>query len=519
MLSSEQIEALESLPEAGRCRQCDGWLDDAHSIPCGHDFCGACIKEALAEENVCPECNLPTWSNAPLRNYQLNNCVGAARKLMEIGNKLQKIEHPAGSYNELVTAGQENGEQEDATLEDVENMFKMCSDNGRTDNENKEESNNETPETTGDTTVMQHGSPWDMPMLASAGSNSSSGTTVLQSHGTTHEPDENENAKRGTSDAAVTRSESATLAHHAVESNSHSTSGTCRHNDSVVIQRDNAWDGDTAMHGSNVYESEKSSQLRRGSPETSAKGQQQASTSIQKRTHKNYTGMTFTIVGTGLNDEEQQKLQRLKEMLNTEQELQYSVTVSKEFLPHITTHVVTKLEDCSAQSRRCLRTVKYLLGVATGAWIVSMEWVNQCLETGCKLDERMFEISEDTCAKHGAISSRKSAQEGGNPLFNDHTFYIHGKLGPLPLKDAQNIIEAAGGRTIKSHTALRAQCSIPSTEKGRIVIVVAHAGSLSGKSRSKLRETADAPVVDMSWVLECISYFQIRPLGPHLIQL
>ena len=41
----------------------------------------------------------------------------------------------------------------------------------------------------------------------------------------------------------------------------------------------------------------------------------------------------------------------------------------------------------SAWLRRCRRTFKYLMGVATGKWVVSLGWVQDCLDAagGCFL--------------------------------------------------------------------------------------------------------------------------------------
>ncbi|CBY41311.1 unnamed protein product, partial [Oikopleura dioica] len=57
------------------------------------------------------------------------------------------------------------------------------------------------------------------------------------------------------------------------------------------------------------------------------------------------------------------------------------------------THVVAYGSD--REKRRCNRTYKYICGIAQGCWIVSPEWIRNCLEQKTLLDEEHFEIVGD----------------------------------------------------------------------------------------------------------------------------
>lgn len=59
------------------------------------------------------------------------------------------------------------------------------------------------------------------------------------------------------------------------------------------------------------------------------------------------------------------------------------------FQPGRTTHVITTSE----QGKKCPRTIKYLRGIASGRWIVSIDWISACLAAGKFVSEQPYELS------------------------------------------------------------------------------------------------------------------------------
>lgn len=78
------------------------------------------------------------------------------------------------------------------------------------------------------------------------------------------------------------------------------------------------------------------------------------------------------------------------------------------------THVVAYGSD--KEKRRCNRTYKYICGIAQGCWIVSPEWIRNCLEQKTLLDEEHFEIVGDLDLVR---SSERISDEASNHIFQD----------------------------------------------------------------------------------------------------
>ena len=485
----------------------------------------------------------------------------AAKKLIEIGEKLQQIEEPEESYNAIMTAAENDG-GEDKSLEELERLFDDASDQEQSQEEDNYGGNNfscNSQHTSSPDTLQtvpqivstpgstrpghnQNGSQGtmndiEMQSYSHLGQHSSSPDTLQTVPQTASTPgstrpnpgDHNQYRSQAMNDVEMQSSShqgsqsgsQLTTDDKDVELYSHQNQSFFSYDTTANVEHATDTTTRTNYHAtpnkqSNNHRQQTCHRDEQGHITHSANGlnnvQQGANTSPQMKTTAK---RKLVLVGTGLDQEAQKKMEQLRDLLNDRPDT-YEVAITDDFLPHLTTHVVTKLDDPGR--RRCLRTAKYLLGVVTGAFVVSIDWVSQSLEAGRIVDEKMFEVSEDTCGRHGAIRARKAIQQGELPLFYNYTFYIHGKLGSFPLKHAQTIIEAAGGTAVKSHPLLRTQALLPAAEEGQKVVVLAHKDSISDKSKRQLRLATRSPVVDISWLLECISYYEIRPFEDHLIR-
>ncbi|OWF40680.1 BRCA1-associated RING domain protein 1 [Mizuhopecten yessoensis] len=85
------------------------------------------------------------------------------------------------------------------------------------------------------------------------------------------------------------------------------------------------------------------------------------------------------LLGTALNRDQKIALQRCAALLNAK--------VVQDFCPEVT-HVITS----SNQDGQCPRTIKYLMAVLQGKWVLNMDWVNTCLEYGSRVSEEAFEV-------------------------------------------------------------------------------------------------------------------------------
>ncbi|KAG2482365.1 hypothetical protein HYH03_018715 [Edaphochlamys debaryana] len=56
------------------CSICHDWLAGAHTLSCGHMFCGICLASWLSQKQTCPECRKPNAS-VPVRCRGVDNTV------------------------------------------------------------------------------------------------------------------------------------------------------------------------------------------------------------------------------------------------------------------------------------------------------------------------------------------------------------------------------------------------------------------------------------------------------------
>ena len=99
---------------------------------------------------------------------------------------------------------------------------------------------------------------------------------------------------------------------------------------------------------------------------------------------------------------------------------------------------------------------KVALGIARGAWIVSADWIAQCIEEKYIVDPAEFEIGH----LPGAAKARKSREH----LLDSLGLRIIGDTNPPP-EELKAIIEAAGGSVVSQ--AESSVCIVSDRERAR----------------------------------------------------
>lgn len=150
---------------------------------------------------------------------------------------------------------------------------------------------------------------------------------------------------------------------------------------------------------------------------------------------------------TGLSEDQkatiQSNLQKISKMANN-----VPVKIVKDFLIGHVTHII-----CACAPRaHCPRTLKYLLGIAGKAWIVSFDWILESLEGKSETlaEEENFIVTGDEAVQCDTNACEKSRADPGR-LFDNQTFYLAGLFNaPGPSKsDLTNLIQLAGGEISK----------------------------------------------------------------------
>ncbi|KAH7434422.1 hypothetical protein KP509_06G016800 [Ceratopteris richardii] len=178
------------------------------------------------------------------------------------------------------------------------------------------------------------------------------------------------------------------------------------------------------------------------------------------------------------------------------------------------THLIAGVDEHGAAKR----TMKYLMAILNGKWILKPEWLNACIEAGNHVCEEPFEINVDI---HGTIQGPKQgrmcAMHKASKLFSKVQFYFMPDFPPSYKGDIQALVMAGGAAVLHRKP-------VPSaTDMGKSTVIVYHNQNVSGvqelgdgnafklQQARTLARSVGATVVSQQWILDSIASFQLLP--------
>ncbi|XWS40447.1 hypothetical protein CRYUN_Cryun18bG0141000 [Craigia yunnanensis] len=183
------------------------------------------------------------------------------------------------------------------------------------------------------------------------------------------------------------------------------------------------------------------------------------------------------------------------------------VTVLKRWDSSVT-HIIASTDENGA----CKRTLKILMGILVGKWILNINWVKACIETMKPVDELQYEITIDV---HGI---RDGPRVGRLILLNK----VGSSWGYL-----QDLVIAAGG-TVLHRKPISGDQGAPLSGSPASSTLIIYSVELSDKSdpskqhmlvshrqsdAEALASSTGAKAVGNSWVLNSISACKLQSLG------
>ncbi|GAA0166387.1 hypothetical protein LIER_21551 [Lithospermum erythrorhizon] len=188
---------------------------------------------------------------------------------------------------------------------------------------------------------------------------------------------------------------------------------------------------------------------------------------------------------------------------------------------HNVTHVVAATEGNGA----CRRTLKVLMAILHGKWIVSMDWVKACTGANSPMDEEPYEFGMDNhrCLG-GPKAGRLRAMTNAPKLFEGLTFYVSGDFIADCKCDLLYLIHTAGGIIIKNtEQFMLDSCKAQSDTPSHIVVYnrdpppgcpFGEGESIISQRKAEAVNIANgvgAEVVRHTWILESVAACQIIP--------
>jgi len=108
---------------------------------------------------------------------------------------------------------------------------------------------------------------------------------------------------------------------------------------------------------------------------------------------------------------------------------------------------VTHLVVHPTEDKLVPRTIKYLLALAKRSYIVSFEWIVDCIAANKIVDESNYLMAGDKIALGGPGEAVESRDQP--PLFRGLSFYFHGSFTSPSRLELEKIVKFGGG-TVKS---------------------------------------------------------------------
>lgn len=174
-------------------------------------------------------------------------------------------------------------------------------------------------------------------------------------------------------------------------------------------------------------------------------------------------------------------------------------TWSRVFEPDLTTHLITAVVEGAPR-----RTMKTMMAMLMGCWILPMTWVHACLEQGRLVDEESF---EQQCGE-GVLRCRQSHKLNEPPLLHGYSVYLYGDFGEPSRDEVVRLLRLAGAVLIPTVKQLKRKESV-------IVLcdpVIQHSFEKDAGILVHFR-----PLLATTWLLECISTYSIVDYDAHIV--
>ncbi|KAG0486252.1 hypothetical protein HPP92_008347 [Vanilla planifolia] len=162
------------------------------------------------------------------------------------------------------------------------------------------------------------------------------------------------------------------------------------------------------------------------------------------------------------------------------------LTIAQQWKPNVT-HVIAATNENGA----CIRTMKYLMAILSGRWVLNMGWIRACLAAERLLPEEKYEI---TCDNHGCIDGpkigRTGAMQRASKLFNGLAFYFSGFSIPAYRSNLEDLVIAGEGSVLSKCELLNMSLASPAVTRKAFVVycVEAPKGCNSAEEEKELGE-------------------------------
>ncbi|KAF8719303.1 hypothetical protein HU200_024002 [Digitaria exilis] len=197
------------------------------------------------------------------------------------------------------------------------------------------------------------------------------------------------------------------------------------------------------------------------------------------------------------------------------------VPISTSWNPSVT-HVIASTDLSGA----CKRTLKFLMAILHGKWVVSIDWAKTCMEHMEPVAEVRFEVIADVHGtREGPRLGRQRVVNMQPKLFDGIQLYLHGDYTKSYRGYLQDLVVAAGGTVLHRKPVSRDKQKL--LDNGSLILIVysvenqdkvkpkSKDGATAGRSQADAHALACASggkVVGSAWITDSIAACNLQPL-------
>ncbi|KAL7131114.1 hypothetical protein ABFS83_13G177100 [Erythranthe nasuta] len=178
------------------------------------------------------------------------------------------------------------------------------------------------------------------------------------------------------------------------------------------------------------------------------------------------------------------------------------------------THVIASTDEHGASRR----TLKFLMGILEGKWILSVHWIKACMEAGELVDEQPYEISVDIHGIRDGPNLGRLRLLNKPKLFDGYEFFFTGDFAPSYKGYIHDLVVAAGGKVLNRKPV--SGCSATTVIIYSLEITdqckpSSNGTSVLNKRRANaeaLATSAGAAVATNTWILNSIAGHKLQNL-------
>lgn len=170
------------------------------------------------------------------------------------------------------------------------------------------------------------------------------------------------------------------------------------------------------------------------------------------------------------------------------------------------THIIVQVDEENCAQR----TLKFLYGVASGKWIVGIDWIHQCIRETRLIDEEPFEAL-DMDGEDGPRRARQTSQR--SKLFEAFEFCCQEPFTDVSVEQLNELLMLCGAVTANSPAEL-------TKNRRHSMIIVQTDDDVSPTVQRKAAswfERLQVLSVSREWVLDCLASYQLLPVRSQLI--